>query len=183
MNKPKQQFLFALVYFLITAVFGFLLRLDGTDYSLGFIKEYRYVVHAHSHIAILGWVYLGLTSFIVRFYVSKAAFKKHYRKIFWVTQVCILGMQIFFPIQGYAVFSIAFSTLFLVITYVFFGFILKRVDVKVKRQKSFILIKHALVYMVISSIGPWALGGIMTTLGNESVWYKLAIYFYLHFQY
>ncbi|AKA35438.1 hypothetical protein [Flagellimonas lutaonensis] len=37
--------------------------------------------------------------------------------------------------------------------------------------------------MVISSIGPWALGGIMNTLGAESVWYRMAIYFYLHFQY
>jgi hypothetical protein len=66
---------------------------------------------------------------------------------------------------------------------VFFGFILKHVNAKLKHQKSFTLIKHALFYMVVSSIGPWALGGIMTTLGNQSVWYKLAIYFYLHFQY
>ncbi|WP_211206090.1 hypothetical protein [Psychroflexus torquis] len=45
------------------------------------------------------------------------------------------------------------------------------------------LIKYALLYMVISSLGPWALGVIMTTLGSESVWYRLAIYFYLHVQY
>jgi hypothetical protein len=37
--------------------------------------------------------------------------------------------------------------------------------------------------MVLSSIGPWALGAIMNTLGNTSIWYKNAIYFYLHFQY
>jgi len=37
--------------------------------------------------------------------------------------------------------------------------------------------------MVISSLGPWALGGIMNTLGSNSHWYKNAIYFYLHFQY
>jgi hypothetical protein len=37
--------------------------------------------------------------------------------------------------------------------------------------------------MVFSSIGPWALGIIMNTLGNTSHWYKNAIYFYLHFQY
>jgi len=37
--------------------------------------------------------------------------------------------------------------------------------------------------MVISSIGPWAIGGVMATLGNTSIWYKLSIYFYLHFQY
>lgn len=37
--------------------------------------------------------------------------------------------------------------------------------------------------MIISSIGPWAIGGVMATLGNTSIWYKLSIYFYLHFQY
>jgi len=183
MVKPKQQFLYALMYFLITAVLGFLLRLEGTNFSFDLIKDYRYVVHAHSHIALLGWVYLGLTSFIVHFYIPQQPIQNHYLKIFWATQVCLLGMLIFFPIQGYALFSIIFSTLFLVVSYVFFGFVLKHVDAELKTQKSFILIKHALFYMVLSSIGPWALGGIMTTLGNGSVWYKLAIYFYLHFQY
>jgi hypothetical protein len=37
--------------------------------------------------------------------------------------------------------------------------------------------------LVFSSIGPWALGAIMSTLGKTSIWYKLSIYFYLHFQY
>jgi hypothetical protein len=37
--------------------------------------------------------------------------------------------------------------------------------------------------MVLSSIGPWALGIIMNVLGNTSHWYFNAIYFYLHFQY
>ena len=76
MVKPKQQFLYALLYFLITAVLGFLLRLEGTDFSFDLIKEYRYVVHAHSHIALLGWVYLGLTSFIVHFYIPQQPIRK-----------------------------------------------------------------------------------------------------------
>lgn len=92
-------------------------------------------------------------------------------------------MLIAFPIQGYALVSIIFSTLFLIVSYVFFGFILKHVKSKFKSKKSFQLIKHGLLYMVLSSIGPWALGIIIATLGKASVWYKLAIYFYLHFQY
>lgn len=38
-------------------------------------------------------------------------------------------------------------------------------------------------FLVLSSIGPWALGIIMNTLGNSSSWYRNAIYFFLHFQY
>ncbi|MEZ2416185.1 hypothetical protein ACA086_14590 [Muriicola sp. E247] len=41
----------------------------------------------------------------------------------------------------------------------------------------------ALWYLVVSSFGPWALGAVMNVLGGESVWYRLAIYFYLHFLY
>jgi len=37
--------------------------------------------------------------------------------------------------------------------------------------------------MIISSLGPWMLGIIMQTSGQESSLYKNAIYFYLHFQY
>jgi hypothetical protein len=37
--------------------------------------------------------------------------------------------------------------------------------------------------MMVSSAGPWALGAIMSTLGSSSVWYRMSIYYYLHFQY
>lgn len=179
----NQQFLSSLFYLIIIAVLGFFLRLAATPFSLDMVSNYKYVVHAHSHVALLGWVYLGLSSFIVYFFVSESKVKKHYSKIFWATQACLIGMLMAFPIQGYALVSITFSTLFLLVSYVFFGFILKHTTPEFKSRKSFLLIKHALFYMVLSSIGPWALGPVMATLGNESVWYKLAIYFYLHFQY
>jgi len=181
--KLRAHFIVALIYFLLAAVLGFILRLEATSWAFGIPSEYRFVVHAHSHIGLLGWVYLGFSSIIVYAFVDKIKLKNHYSKIFWATQICLLGMLISFPIQGYALFSIIFSTLFLLVSYVFFGFILKHTQAQLKSKKSFILIKHSLFYMVISSIGPWALGGIMSTLGNTSIWYKLAIYFYLHFQY
>ena len=48
---------------------------------------------------------------------------------------------------------------------------------------SYKFISTLLLLMIISTIGPWALGAIMNTLGPTSSWYKNAIYFYLHFQY
>ncbi|WP_019039103.1 hypothetical protein [Psychroflexus tropicus] len=179
----KQQFRSGFIYFLITAVLGFLLRLESTPFSIDLPTAYRFWVHTHSHIALLGWVYLGLSSLLVYFFIDKSQSLKHYLKLFWATQFCILGMLICFPIQGYALFSIIFSTLFLILSYIFFGFLLKHTQSRVRQKKSFLIIKWALLYMVLSSIGPWALGGIMVTLGNQSVWYKLSIYFYLHFQY
>jgi len=86
----------------------------------------------------------------------------------------------YLSIQGYALFSIVFSTLFLIASY---WFSLKNVSSVFKDRFSWKLIKASLFYLVFSSLGPWAVGGIVAPLGKGSIWYKLAIYFYLHFQY
>lgn len=88
-----------------------------------------------------------------------------------------------FPFQGYAFLSIVFSTLFLLVSYVFAWFFVKYVPFHYKNSWSYRFFKAALVFMIVSSVGPWTLGVIMTQFGSDSVWYKIAIYFYLHFQY
>src|SRR5690606_20831695 len=82
-----------------------------------------------------------------------------------------------------ALFSIIFSTLFLFASYFLAWFVFKNIPGKFKQTYSYKLIKSALWFMVISSIGPWAISIVMVTLGSTSIWYKLSIYFYLHFQY
>jgi len=145
--------------------------------------NYKFILHAHSHTALLGWIYLGLTTLIYKLFLSETQKPKQYKRIFYFTNVCILGMLVTFPIQGYALFSIIFSTLFLFASYWFAWFAMKYIPKKFKNRFSWKLLKTALFYLIISSIGPWALGGIMATLGPESIWYKSSIYFYLHFQY
>ena len=170
----------ALGYFFLVGLLGVFLRFF---FVIPIPANFRYVVHAHSHIALLGWVYIALTTLIYKMYFSEAGFGKTYKRIFWFTQVTLVGMLVTFPFTGYALFSITFSTLFLIASYFMAWFILKKTPPPFKTTCSFRLIKAALWYMVISSIGPWALGGIMTTLGSSSIWYKMAIYYYLHFQY
>ena len=170
----------ALLYFFIVGLLGVFLRFF---FVLPIPANFRYIVHAHSHIALLGWVYIALTTLIYKMYFSDAGHGKLYTRIFWFTQITLIGMMVTFPFTGYALFSITFSTLFLIASYFMAWFILKKTPPLYKATNSFRLIKAALWYMVFSSIGPWALGGIMATLGNTSIWYKMAIYFYLHFQY
>lgn len=170
----------ALLYFFLVGLLGVFLRFF---FVLPIPANFRYVVHAHSHIALLGWVYIALTTLIYKMYFSEAGFGRTYRRIFWFTQITLVGMMITFPFTGYALFSITFSTLFLIASYFMAWFILKKTPAPFKTTYSFQLIRAALWYMVFSSIGPWALGGIMATLGNTSIWYKMAIYYYLHFQY
>ncbi len=145
--------------------------------------NYKFLLHAHSHTALLGWVYLGLTTLIYKIFLQRAEKPTLYKRIFYVTNLSILGMIVTFPVQGYALFSIIFSTLFLFASYWFAWFAMKYVPSHFKNRFSWRLVKISLWYLVISSIGPWAIGGVMSTLGPTSIWYKTSIYFYLHFQY
>lgn len=176
----RKHIALALGYFFLVALLGVVLRL----FSFAEVPAtFRFLVHTHSHVALLGWVYVAITSLIYIIFLKDAGIDKRYRRIFWFTQISILGMLLSFPFQGYALFSIIFSTLFLIASYFFAWMVLIKTPAEFKSRFSYKCIRASLIYMIISSIGPWALGGIMSTLGSTSVWYKLSIYFYLHFQY
>ena len=170
----------ALIYFMIIAILGVILRFFPV---FDIPVTYKFIVHTHSHIALLGWIYTGLTSLIYYAFLRSQPIEKKYRVIFWFTQLTILGMLFTFPFTGYALFSIIFSSLYLIASYWFVFFFFKYCPGTFKSTNSYKLIRISLWYMVISSIGPWALGIIMNTAGSGSAWYRNAIYFYLHFQY
>lgn len=177
-NNVKLHSKIALLYLFIAAFLGIVLRLFPVT---TINATYKYIIHTHSHIALLGWVYVALTTIIFHIAIDKEKTKK-YKLIFWSTQITIIGMMFSFPFIGYAFYSILFSTLFLICSYWFYSFFRKNHILETKNS-SYKFISTSLVLMVISTIGPWALGIIMNTLGATSPWYKNAIYFYLHFQY
>lgn len=176
----KRHIRLALAYFLIIAILGVLLRFFPI---FDIPVNYKFIVHTHSHIALLGWVYTALTSLLYYAFLRSQPNQKSYKFIFYCTQASILGMLMSFPFTGYALFSIIFSSLFLIVSYWFTYFFFKHCPDSFKETGSYKLIKISLWYMVISSLGPWALGIIMNTAGSGSAWYRNAIYFFLHFQY
>jgi len=176
----KKHSIIALGYFFLIAILGVMLRLFPI---VSISSNYKFLVHTHSHVALLGWIYTALSTIICKQYLQNANVAKKYNRIFWFTQVTIIGMLVSFPFTGYAFFSIVFSTLFLISSYFFAWLIFKYTPTKLKQRNSYKLIRIALWYMIISSLGPWMLGIIMQTSGQESSLYKNAIYFYLHFQY
>jgi len=106
---------------------------------------------------------------------------KKYGYLFIALNVSVLGMLLTFPFQGYALGSIIFSTLHILLSYIFAVFIYR--DTKDKKSISRKFAMAAILFMVISSIGPFALAPIIANGLKETIWYDLAIYFYLHFQY
>ena len=179
LNIKRQAFL-SLSYFLLVALLGGFLRLF---FITNIPANYRYIVHTHSHIALLGWVYTALCCLLYLLFLKDASIAGKYKKLLIFTHLTLLGMLVSFPLQGYAVFSIIFSTLFLFASYWFTHLFLRHTPQHLKSRNSYKVIRFSLIYLIISSIGPWALGVIMNTYGSGSVWYRIAIYFYLHFQY
>ncbi|RAV30031.1 hypothetical protein [Sinomicrobium soli] len=180
MKTIKFQTRIALACFFLATLMGVLLRAFPLA-DPGF--TYRYMVHGHSHIALLGWVYLALTTLMCLLFLPEKKLNAAFRKISGVTWLSLAGMLVTFPLVGYRPVSIVFSTLFILVSYVFAWFFIKHTPKALRQRNSWKCLRAGLFYMMLSSLGPWSLGIIMNTLGSTSVWYKTAVYFYLHFQY
>lgn len=160
-------------------LFGLLLRyvfISGLDVN------FQNILHTHSHIALLGWVNTALMALIGNYFVPTIS-KKHTISFFLV-QVSVVGMLLFFPFQGYALTTIVFSSMFLIFCYFYLFQLIK--EVKNSASKNLLSVwslRAAALFFVLSSLGPWALAPINKMGLAGSNWYYLAIYFYLHFLY
>src|SRR3990167_834357 len=114
----KHWLLICFINFFIAALMGLLLRLMYVA-PVEWVN-FQFLLHGHSHVAMLGWVYLMLYSLIIHFFLPKEAQQKTiYNRLFWVTQVSVMGMMVRFPVEGYAMLSITFSTLHIFCSYYF----------------------------------------------------------------
>ncbi|MCM0666352.1 hypothetical protein [Flavobacterium tyrosinilyticum] len=180
MNSQKTWILCCFFNFLIACVFGLLMRFMYL-FSLDFLN-YSFLLHAHSHVAMLGWVYLIVYFLIVHFFIPKEKRQKPiYNRLFWLTEFSVIGMMIAFPIQGYALFSIIFSTMHILLSYVFCRLVWK--DSLRDKSPSQRLLSVSILFMILSTCGVWCLGPAVSTLGKQSAFYQIAIQFFLHFQF
>ncbi|PWA07174.1 hypothetical protein [Flavobacterium psychrotolerans] len=176
----KSWLLACFINFFIASLMGLLLRLMYVT-PIEWVN-FQFLMHGHSHTAMLGWVYLMLYGLIVHFFVPKEAQQKPiYNRLFWITQFAVIGMMVHFPIQGYALFSITFSTLHIFCSYYFCLLIWKDAQPTTLPEKQ--LLKTALFFMVFSTLGVWCLGPAVGLLGKASPFYQIAIQFFLHFQF
>jgi hypothetical protein len=164
-----------LCYLLLVGSFGMLLRY-AFIHPGGFI--FQYIKHTHSHVAFLGWVFNAV--FILIIYAYFKVITKTIKWQFYLFQLSVVGMLFSFPFQGYAPISIAFSTAHIFISaWFYFSTItaIKGNDTSIK------WVKLGAFYMVISNIGPLALGPILMSHLKDSFIYHLSLQHYLHFQY
>lgn len=174
---------FSLINLSIVALLGVLMR-----YKIGFEFPYfdqKHIQHSHSHFAFAGWITHTLFVLMIYFLQTKIIdfTGNQYKKVLISNLICSYGMLISFIIQGYAFFSITFSTSSIFVSYYFSYLFFK--DLKLLKTDSITKnwFKVALFFNVLSSAGTFYLAFMMATKNVIQDLYLSSIYFYLHFQY
>ncbi len=174
---PKKLWVFPLLFGIIGAFIGLVLRYAYTG-GITMPFNFKYILHAHSHVMLLGFLFNALLVFVWTNF-TKEIDKVSYR--YYVTmQVCMALMVIAFILQGYALYSILFLTLHLWISYILLVRLWKRLKGK---KEILLLVKVGIVFHFLSSLGPYALGPLMVLDLKNSPWYQQSVFFYLHFQF
>lgn len=172
------------LFLIFAALAGTYLRLTAImDLPL---TQFRFFVHAHSHVAMLGWVYGAFFTLLLHCYLPPALQqKKRWPILFWSAQATVLGMLLTFPVKGYWLLSIIFSTLHIFIYYGFIFLFYKGLarGPGNRHYLSWQYIKAGLFLFLISTFGPWAISIISAKGMAGSDVYFQSVYYYLHFQY
>jgi hypothetical protein len=182
--KTLQQRLlnYSFFNFFLVAALGLLMR--GVPILNSFPLPFKNLLHAHSHFAFGGWVMPVLIWMIIQYFpsIAQKIGTAHWRNIIFLVLFSAYGMLASFPFEGYALVSIIFSTLS-----VFAGFylaiILWKASNNEKQKTSVRFLRAGLIYLVLSSIGPFATGPLIAMGVQGTPVYFNAISFYLHFQY
>ncbi len=186
-NKRKRamHFKWPLFNLLLIATVGAILRLAFVT-ELPWL-EYTNFLHAHSHLAILGWGFLGLFLLLQNTFLPEdKRQKKSYKRIFYGALFSLWGMFIAFLLQNYGLFSIGFSTLFLLWSYAFvwhFWRDLPKGQTDDQASISTLFIRSALLFYLFSTLALWALPVINILKLHGHPIYYMSIQFFLHFQF
>lgn len=154
---------------------GLMLRFSLSGNPMLF--DFQNLLHGHSHTASLGWAYQMLVLFMCFHFIPGR--QKELVRLFAFMQFTVFGMIICFPLQGYGLFSIIFSSLHVVSSYVFIYLLLKHGRYRNDLEKMCSILSASM--LAVTTAGIWAVAYSLKTYGKGSVPYLLSIQFYLHF--
>ncbi len=165
----------------------FLAALAGTLMRLAFVIElpawidYYNVLHAHSHFAMMGWAWPALYLLMYHAFVpAERAGARVWSWLFWGMNAAAWGLFAAFFVQGYAAWSIAFSTAFVGLAYLFAWRLWPHLP---KGTPAGMVARAAIGLMALSTLALWAMPPLMFSPLRGSAWYYMAVQFFLHFQF
>lgn len=175
----------ALFNLFIVACLGLLMRLKILLPLLPWLDQ-RFTLHAHSHFAFSGWISHVLMLSIAVLILGRnfdGVLPIRYNRLLAFNLFCSYGMLVSFLIQGYAAVSITFSTLSILVGFIFYRLCQTDISVYGQKQVWYRYIHAALIFNMISSLGTFLLAWTMATQPGNTVLRLASVYFYLHFQY
>jgi hypothetical protein len=176
-------FRIALFNLVLAGIYGVLMRFAFvTEVSW---MDFRHIMNGHSHVMMLGWVYMALTTFMMyTFLPADLTSATAYKVLFWATQLMVLSMAVLFPMMGYKLPTIVVLTVFTLLSFIFIWRFLTHLSQSAPAKSlSLRFLRTALFFYVFSTLALGALGYIMSQDGEGSFPYYMAIQFFLHFQF
>lgn len=178
--NTKKWFIIAFSIFLGAALIGLIMRYIFVG-KVPFLN-YKHLLHAHSHIALMGWAYMLVAGGVIYFFNRELHLGKVVRNTLFFNTISVIGMTITFILQGYAFESIAFSTLHLVVGF-YFGINVLRKLKPIKNNTAQRFLKWSIYWYMLSSLGLLAIGPVSSKLGPLHPMYTASIQFFIHFQF
>ena len=163
---------------LLVAAAGVILR-SKIIFPLEFIQQKNFL-HGHSHFAFSGWVSASLMAAIISL-VYPAGPGKKMSLLFRLQMIASYGMLLTFPLMGYKLPSIFFSTLTIIISYLFCYYIWK--PLAILPPSVTVWFRTALFCNLFSSLGTFLLAYLMMKGSHSQELTIGSLYFFLHFQY
>ncbi|MFD2200795.1 c-type cytochrome [Shivajiella indica] len=169
----------AFFFFFAASIFGVLMRY----FFVGEVPifTYKHLLHAHSHLALLGWGYMLIMGYYVFNFCIDPKRISIYKWMLFLNVAAGLGMMFSFPVQGYGTISIFFSSIQLFSSYYFAGQILK--DLRSQGQHSWArMVRFSIYWMLLSTLGLLAIGPVGAILGKNHPLYYMSVQWFLHLQ-
>lgn len=171
----------SLGFLLLIALAGLLLRFSPLT-NIPF--EYTHLKHAHSHVAFQGWIYTILFLLICKFFLTQEQIERgKYALQLKITIGIIVGIFIAFALQGYALFSILFSTCFQLMNYWFIYSIFRDLKQRFGAKKLPVSVKFIKMSLFLGILLQWDLG--QSPISRQKGWRErkntihLSIFFFI----
>ncbi|MAT53740.1 MAG: hypothetical protein CMN32_04620 [Saprospirales bacterium] len=162
----------------VAAAGAFMRAMPWLQVDLSFEK----IRHAHSHLGFLGWLFSAYILVLLRLFLPKEkAWSRDKQQLFYAALVTAVLMFPAFWLWGYKAPAIALLTLHSLLAWVLLVKIWRQASVPGKPSGWFL--KAAIFFFFLSSLGPFAIPFIQVFGDGSPVSVRLAVHFYLHFQY
>ncbi len=181
--KSKENWInWALFNLVIVALLGVVLR-SKMLFSLKIIN-FSNLLNAHSHFALGSWVTLALMILMVYDILpSPLNQKRIYKWLFCGVLFTSWATLFSFSFEGSGFLSTTFSTLFILVTYVFSWIFILDIRQTPVSKPVLVLSLFSIICLVLSSIGTFSLDFLFSIHSLQAILYRDALFTYLHLQY